>query len=161
MGSTALADRRPLERERQIRPKRHQSALAVAAVAAFAALALAGCGGSNGGSSTTAASGGSTTSTAQGGGGSAVKVGETEFKLNPSNPTVNAGQVTFDVSNDGQVLHSLEVEGPNGEQKLPSDLSPGQSGTLSVDLSKPGKYAFYCPVDSHKQMGMKGTITVK
>jgi uncharacterized cupredoxin-like copper-binding protein len=146
-----------------VKPTRHK--LAVAAVAGCGALAIAGCGGSNDNSTTTAASGSSTTTTttssAKSGGGSAVNVSETEFKLNPSNPTVSAGQVTFDVSNDGQVVHSLEVEGPNGEQSLPSDLSPGQSGTLSVDLSKPGKYEFYCPVDNHKQMGMEGEITVK
>jgi uncharacterized cupredoxin-like copper-binding protein len=88
-------------------------------------------------------------------------VSETEYKLNPSDPAVKAGQVTFNVTNDGQVVHNLEVEGPNGEQELGSDLSPGQSGTLSVDLSKPGKYEFYCPVDNHKQMGMEGEITVK
>jgi uncharacterized cupredoxin-like copper-binding protein len=122
-------------------------------------LALAGCGGDDS-SSTTAAS--STTTAAQaGGGGSSVNVSETEYKLNPSDPTVKAGQVSFNVTNDGQVVHNLEVEGPNGEQELNSDLSPGQSGTLSVDLSKPGKYEFYCPVDDHKQMGMEGEITVK
>jgi uncharacterized cupredoxin-like copper-binding protein len=141
--------------------KEHQHAPAFAAIAAVGALAIAGCG-SSGNSSSTTAAGSSTTTAAQGGGGggSTVNVSETEFKLNPSNPTVKAGQVTFDVSNDGAIPHSLEVEGPNGEQKLTSDLSAGQSGTLSVDLSKPGKYEFYCPVDNHKQMGMKGTITV-
>jgi uncharacterized cupredoxin-like copper-binding protein len=65
------------------------------------------------------------------------------------------------VTNDGQVTHNLEVEGPNGEQELPSDLAPGDSGTLTVDLSKPGTYEFYCPVDNHKQMGMEGEITVE
>jgi len=125
-------------------------------MAAFAA----GCGGSNDTSSSTAAS--STTTAAQGGaGGSSVDVSETDFKLNPSDPKVKAGQVTFNVSNDGQTVHSLEVEGPNGDQELQSDLSPGQSGVLSVDLSKPGKYEFYCPIGNHKQLGMKGEITVQ
>jgi uncharacterized cupredoxin-like copper-binding protein len=31
---------------------------------------------------------------------------------------------------------------------------------VTVDL-KPGKYEFYCPVDSHKQAGMTGTLTVQ
>ncbi len=141
-----------------MRPRLALLAIAAFAVAASAAFA-AGCGGSDNSSSTAA---GSTTTAAQGGGGgSSVDVRETEFKLNPSDPTVKAGQVTFNVSNDGQVVHSLEVEGPNGDQKLGSDLSPGQKGLLSVDLSKPGKYEFYCPVDSHKQMGMQGEITVQ
>ena len=141
------------------RLRRHRYPFALAALATVFGLALAGCGGDDS-SSTTAAS--STTTAAQaGGGGSSVDVSETEYKLNPSDPTVKAGQVSFNVTNDGQVVHNLEVEGPNGEQELNSDLSPGQSGTLSVDLSKPGKYEFYCPVDDHKQMGMEGEITVK
>ena len=141
------------------RLRRHRYPFALAALATVFGLALAGCGGDDS-SGTTAAS--STTTAAQaGGGGSSVDVSETDYKLNPSDPTVKAGQVTFNVTNDGQVVHNLEVEGPNGEQELNSDLSPGQSGTLSVDLSKPGKYEFYCPVDDHKQMGMEGEITVK
>jgi uncharacterized cupredoxin-like copper-binding protein len=141
------------------RLRRHRYPFALVAMATVFGLALAGCGGDDS-SSTTAAS--STTTAAQaGGGGSSVDVSETEYKLNPSDPAVKAGQVTFNVTNDGQVVHNLEVEGPNGEQELNSDLSPGQSGALSVDLSKPGKYEFYCPVDNHKQMGMEGEITVK
>ena len=42
-----------------------------------------------------------------------------------------------------------------------SDLSPGQSGVLTVDLSKPGTYEFYCPVGNHREQGMEGTITVQ
>jgi uncharacterized cupredoxin-like copper-binding protein len=120
----------------------------------------AGCGGGDDNSTSTAAS--ATTTAAQGGaGGSSVDVSETDFKLNPSDPKVKAGQVTFNVSNDGQTVHSLEVEGPNGDEELQSDLSPGQKGVLSVDLSKPGKYEFYCPIGNHKQLGMKGEITVQ
>jgi|EndMetStandDraft_5_1072996.scaffolds.fasta_scaffold199902_2 uncharacterized cupredoxin-like copper-binding protein len=142
-----------------MRPRLCLAVTAVVAVAGMAAFA-AGCGGSNDTSSSTAAS--STTTAAQGGAGSSsVDVSETDFKLNPSDPKVKAGQVTFNVSNDGQTVHSLEVEGPNGDQELQSDLSPGQSGVLSVDLSKPGKYEFYCPIGNHKQLGMKGEITVQ
>jgi len=131
-------------------------ALTAAATAAFAA----GCGGSSDSTSGTTAS--STPAAAQAGGsGSNVDISETDFKLNPSDPQVKAGQVTFNVSNEGQTVHSLEVEGPNGDQELQSELSPGQKGILSVDLSKPGTYEFYCPVGNHKQLGMKGEITVQ
>ena len=37
---------------------------------------------------------------------------------------------------------------------------PGQSGTLKANLA-PGKYEFYCPIGNHKEMGMKGEITVQ
>lgn len=129
----------------------------MAAVAALGGLAIAGCGGSDSSStsSTPAATG------ASGGGASTVNVSETDFKLNPSDPTVSAGKVTINASNDGQTTHSIEVEAPSGDQELKSDLAPGQSGSMTVDLSKPGKYEFYCPIGSHKQMGMVGEITVK
>jgi uncharacterized cupredoxin-like copper-binding protein len=130
------------------------------------ALAVAGCGGGGDSSSTSAA----TTSTDQaatgggGGGGGAsqtVNVSETEFKLNPANPTVKAGSVTFDATNDGQITHSLEVEGPSDEQTLPNDLAPGDTGSLTVDLSKPGTYEWYCPIGTHRDQGMEGQITVQ
>jgi uncharacterized cupredoxin-like copper-binding protein len=137
--------------------RRFIAVTAVVAAAATAAFA-AGCGGSSDDSSSTAAS---ATTTAAAGSGSNVDLSATEFKFTPSDPKVKSGQVTFDVSNDGQTVHSLEVEGPNGDEELQSDLSPGQKGVLSVDLSKPGKYEFYCPVGNHKQLGMKGEITVQ
>jgi uncharacterized cupredoxin-like copper-binding protein len=144
--------------------RQRRSRLAVAAVAAVGGLAIAGCGGGDSSSAsstpvTTGASGG--TGAGAAGGASSVNVSETDFKLAPSNPTVSAGKVTINASNDGQVTHSIEVEAPSGDQELQSDLAPGQSGTLTVDLPKPGKYEFYCPIDSHKQMGMVGEITVK
>jgi uncharacterized cupredoxin-like copper-binding protein len=135
------------------------SALAAVAIAALAGLAIAGCGGGDNGGTTTAAQGSATTTPA--GGGSTVKMSETEYKLQPSDPSVKAGTVTFDVTNDGQVTHSLEVEGPGVEEELASDLAPGDGGTLTVDLSKPGKYELYCPIDNHKQLGMEGTLTVR
>lgn len=142
--------------------------IALTALCLAAPLALAACGSSNDSSSSTAAESTSSTTAAGNtgqapstGGGETVKVSETEYQLSPSTVNVKPGEVTFDVSNDGQVTHNLEVEGPNGEEELPSDLAPGDSGTLTVDLSKPGTYEFYCPVDNHKQMGMEGEITVE
>jgi uncharacterized cupredoxin-like copper-binding protein len=125
-------------------------ALSVAAIAVL----TAGCGDDD---DTTA----SPTTTAAQDAGSNVDLSATDFKFSPADPSTKAGQVTFNVSNDGQTVHNLEVEGPNGEQELSSDLSAGQSGTLTVDMSKPGTYEFYCPVGDHRQLGMEGEITVK
>ncbi len=90
-----------------------------------------------------------------------INVSETDFKLNPANPRVSKpGVVEIKATNNGQTTHSLEVEGPGEEQKLKSDLQPGDSGTITVDLSKPGRYEWYCPIDDHRGMGMKGEIVV-
>ena len=64
------------------------------------------------------------------------------------------------MKNDGATVHDLEVEGPGTETKLASELDPGQSGTLTVDLSEPGSYEWYCPVGNHREKGMEGEITV-
>jgi uncharacterized cupredoxin-like copper-binding protein len=87
-------------------------------------------------------------------------VSETEFAIDPANPKVKAGTVTFDVTNDGQVVHNLEVEGNGVEEELEQDLQPGDSGKLTVDL-QPGTYEWYCPVDEHAEQGMEGELTVE
>ena len=38
---------------------------------------------------------------------------------------------------------------------------PGQKGGLTVDLIKPGVYAFYCPLHDHRQKGMQGSVVVQ
>src|SRR5947208_8610162 len=118
-------------------------------------IALFGCGSSNKSKSTSKAPAKATPA------GQATNIGETEFKLSPSAPKVaKTGTATFKVTNNGTVIHSLEVEGPKGEARLSKKLQPGQSATLKVDLSKPGKYEMYCPVDGHKARGMKGEVVV-
>ena len=95
-----------------------------------------------------------------GGGGSTVEVSATEFKFDPSDPEVKkAGKVKFNVTNDGQAPHALEIEGPNGEVETKT-INGGESASVTADLSKPGTYTMYCPVGNHRQMGMEGKITV-
>jgi uncharacterized cupredoxin-like copper-binding protein len=141
----------------------------LALLLALAAIAVVGCGGSDDSSSSAADT--STSEEAAGGGGGGgssggsaqtLNVSETDFKLDPAEPTVDAGQVTIKAANDGQTTHSIEVEG-NGieEQELPNDLAPGDSGEMTVDLSKPGTYEWYCPIANHRDLGMEGEITVK
>jgi plastocyanin len=136
----------------------HKSMIAIAIAIP---LTLAACGGGDDTSSTTAASNTESSTTASGGGGAggSVDISETEYKLDPADPTVSAGSVTFNVSNDGGVTHALEVEGDGVEEET-DDISGGQSAKLTVDL-QPGTYEIYCPIDSHKDMGMEGTLTVQ
>ena len=146
-----------------MRFNRRIAALSVIAVAV--AVPIAGCGGGNDDNSTSADTGGatqaSTTGGASAGGGQTVDLTAADFKFDPSDPTVKSGDVTFNLKNDGQTSHSLEIEDVNGQdQEIEGEVSPGQSGTLKVNLP-PGKYEFYCPVANHKEMGMEGEITVK
>jgi uncharacterized cupredoxin-like copper-binding protein len=145
--------------------KIRRSLVALCGIGVLALTALAGCGGGNDNTTSTSASTPAPAAPAPAGAAKAatstVNVSETEYKLTPSDPTVKKGEVTINAKNNGQVQHSIEVEGPGGEQRLNTPLNPGQSGTLKVSLTKPGKYTWYCPIDGHKNMGMKGEITVK
>jgi plastocyanin len=133
----------------------------IATVVAAAALVGAGCGsdddGSSGGSSSSSSASSSGGTSA---GGGAVKISETDFKLDPSSAKVDkAGKATFKVTNDGKPVHALEVEGP-GEEAETESIDPGKSATLTVDLSKAGTYEMYCPIGNHKAMGMEGKVVV-
>jgi len=135
--------------------------LAVLAVAA--SLGLAACGGDDDDGGDTAATTTAPTGAtgAAGAAGETVDITMTDFEFDPSDPTVKPGEVTFDVTNDGETLHNMEVEGPSGEAELPEDLQPGDRDELSVDLSEAGTYRFYCPVGNHEDLGMVGEVTVR
>jgi uncharacterized cupredoxin-like copper-binding protein len=98
------------------------------------------------------------TATQPAGGAQTVDIGATEFKFTPSDVKVRAGQVTFDLKNNGGTAHALEIEGQGIEEET-QVIQGGQSATLRVTL-KPGKYEMYCPVDNHRQQGMEGELTV-
>jgi uncharacterized cupredoxin-like copper-binding protein len=140
--------------------------MGAAVVAVAGLLALAGCGDDD---ETTASSTSTEESTSTeaattgggGGGGESVQVSLKDYSIDPADPSVEAGTVTFDVSNDGEVTHTIEVEGPDDEAELEPELAPGDSGTLEVDLSKPGTYEWYCPIGNHRELGMEGEITVQ
>ena len=93
------------------------------------------------------------------GGGETVDLSETEYKIAPADATVKAGSVTFNVSNDGQTVHNLEIEG-NGVEESTEDLQAGETGQLAVDL-QPGTYEMYCSIGGHAALGMTGEVTVE
>ena len=71
-----------------------------------------------------------------------------------------AGQVTIDFDNPSAITHDVCVEGSTGQEIGCSDQIAQSTTTLSESL-KPGTYTFFCSVDSHRQAGMEGTLTVK
>lgn len=135
-----------------------QSRLAYAALAIVAAGTLAACGGDDSGSSGTS---GSEDGAAPGGAetGTSVAVDETDFDLALSVDTFSPGVYTFEISNDGDTTHALEVEGPGVEDVESDQIGPGESTSLTVTLEQ-GEYTIYCPVDGHADLGMSTTITV-
>jgi uncharacterized cupredoxin-like copper-binding protein len=84
-----------------------------------------------------------------------VSAFEMGFKLTKT--TVPRGTVIFDVKNDGKVPHDFTFGSQGGGTPM---LQPGQSATLTVKFTKPGKYTFICTVEGHQEAGMIGVLTV-
>jgi uncharacterized cupredoxin-like copper-binding protein len=89
-----------------------------------------------------------------------VRLTEREFSITPSTISLRrTGTYAFAVTNNGMITHAFEVEGHGVDAKT-GDISPGSSTTLKVDLSAKGDYEVYCPIDGHRDKGMKATLTV-
>jgi len=82
----------------------------------------------------------------------------TEFAFAPATITSASGTVTFNLRNGGQFPHNLQFDG-QAAPIVPDNLTAGQSATATVTLA-PGTYTFYCPVPTHRDRGMVGTLTV-
>jgi plastocyanin len=142
----------------------HRTLLAVVVPLALGAF-VAGCGSSDNNSTTATTAPKATktaASSASGGGGSSdLKLAADPsgaLKFDKTKLAAKSGAVTITMNNPSDVPHGIAVEG-NGVDKDGQTVTKGGTSTVSVDL-KPGKYTFYCPVDSHRQQGMQGTLTV-
>jgi uncharacterized cupredoxin-like copper-binding protein len=82
-----------------------------------------------------------------------------QLKYLASSATAKAGSVTIKMKNASSVAHDIAIEG-NGVSKVSAVVANGATASITVNLS-PGKYTFFCSVDSHRQAGMVGPLTVK
>jgi uncharacterized cupredoxin-like copper-binding protein len=114
-------------------------------------IGLAGCGGDDDASETSATE---TPAAAE-----TVRITETDVALDPGSVSLEEpGTYTFDVVNEGQVAHALEIEGEGIEEETET-LEPGERATLTVALEA-GEYELYCPVGDHADRGMTGKLDV-
>ena len=114
------------------------------------AFLLAACGGSSDGSD----EGGNVLQT--------IQVSETEFSISPATIDLpRAGTYEFEVTNDGQITHALEIEESGGGNEVESeDIGPGEMKTVRFTFSGDGSFEMYCPISNHRDQGMEGTIMV-
>jgi plastocyanin len=94
--------------------------------------------------------------------GSVVSFKETEYTMAPSELTLKAGTYTFEVQNVGQFPHDLHVATTADGTEVGSSavIITGQSASFTVRLQS-GKYTLWCAVNSHRSLGMEGTLTVQ
>jgi plastocyanin len=85
-------------------------------------------------------------------------VSGSNYKFSPSTLSVNKGdKVRITFQNSGGT-HDWNLDEFNAHTKI---LSGGQSEVVEFTADKTGSFEYYCSVGNHRQMGMKGTLTVK
>ena len=90
--------------------------------------------------------------------GEVIEVGLYEYRIDM--PTqLEAGPVTFLITNFGSLTHSFAIEGPGIDEALTHELEPGQTGAFTVNLS-PGAYAVTSPTPGDRDNGMSLVLTV-
>jgi uncharacterized cupredoxin-like copper-binding protein len=97
----------------------------------------------------------------------AGKPTELGFKLSKLS-NIPAGTVTFKVTNEGLAFHSFKLCTTPVKTAAKNTctgvvtklLKHGQTATLTVKLTKAGKYEYLCAVPGHAAAGMKGLIGI-
>ena len=141
--------------------------LSLTALLCSLAIVAAGCGGDDDSSSSSSGSDTATTEQSSGGGGSGGAAQTLKISADPggalkfdkSSLTAKAGKVTIVMDNPSSLPHAVEIEG-NGVEEEGDTVEKGGVSKATATV-KAGTYEFYCPVDGHKQAGMKGTLTVQ
>ena len=96
----------------------------------------------------------------------AGKPSELKFQLSKSSK-LQVGTYTFKVTNKGLGFHTfkfctrpVKIAKNVCVGKVTKLLHPGQTATLTVKITKAGKYEYLCDVPGHAAAGMKGLIGV-
>ncbi len=103
-----------------------------------------------------------TTKTPPPGGGQSVDVKADpsgQLKYEETTLTAKAGDVTINFDNPSQTTHDVTIA--QGSKKVGGTKTVTQGKATATVALKPGTYTFYCSVDSHRQAGMEGKLTVK
>lgn len=90
--------------------------------------------------------------------GSTVAVTLREHEIELSGEAA-AGQVTFELSSEGDQVHGFVVEGNGISETLTSDVRPGSTDRVSIELDA-GSYTVWCPIGDHRDRGMEADLEV-
>ncbi len=99
-----------------------------------------------------------------------------EWGFGPANIVLQQGEeVRLVLQNDGAILHNLRVD--NLDVTVVEEISTGgfsgndatlfvgadsdDVGLLTFIPLEPGEYEFYCTIGNHRQLGMKGLLTIE
>ena len=80
------------------------------------------------------------------------------YSFAPSTITVKKGDTVKIIFKNTGGFHDFKIDEFNAATKR---INGGQEDTITFVADKAGSFEYYCSVGSHRQMGMKGTLTVQ
>ncbi|HEV7616065.1 MAG TPA: hypothetical protein VGO36_07525 [Solirubrobacterales bacterium] len=90
-----------------------------------------------------------------------VSVKALEYSYTLSRPSVEAGDVTVELNNQGEDPHNLHLEREGGGEPPLEVAETGPSENRVAHLELPeGKYRLWCSLESHDEWGMNATLVV-
>jgi uncharacterized cupredoxin-like copper-binding protein len=92
--------------------------------------------------------------------GRTVEVREVDYEIELPSTTLEPGDHTFALRNDGEDRHNLVVNGPGVTDKGTPTIGPGKTARLEVRL-RPGTYELYCSVPGHRERGMSVKLRIR
>lgn len=73
--------------------------------------------------------------------------------------SVGAGEVTFELNNEGDQTHGFAVTGSGLDETLTTDVLPGETERVTAQLEA-GTYTLWCPIGDHRDRGMEVELQV-
>jgi cytochrome c oxidase subunit 2 len=113
---------------------------------------LAGCGGDD----DSGGGGGDGLSTGSGGGDTVTVVAQDSLRFDRDEYTADAGEVTIDYENSGNLTHTLLIDGVDDFKLTVTSSGDTDEGTIELE---PGDYRIFCDIPGHESM--EATLTVE
>ncbi len=100
--------------------------------------------------------------------GQQVAISMESYAFTPSEVVVEAGKpVTLTLSNQSFLVpHNFLLDDPGGNRLVDADISSGDTQAVTLTLTEPGIYPFYCDkkllfFPKHREQGMEGHLLVR
>ncbi len=91
-----------------------------------------------------------------------VQMKASNFAFDPAVIVARKGDtLVLNVTNVSGEKHNITVKDPSGRTVGKMDMAGHQTVTMEIPLPVAGVYPFYCDVDLHAKLGMKGRIEVQ
>lgn len=81
-----------------------------------------------------------------------------DIEFDRSAYAATAGDIDVLLANEGNIIHSLVVEGVDGFRLVTQSNGDTDEGTVELDA---GEYVIYCDIAGHRAAGMEATLEVE